>query len=389
MLHAQLVLWDDKNKKQGGVISAQTSIRGAKMSSKRIVLVLMDRVQVYQTGKPHPLLSTYETTENPLGLCCLSSERIAFPGRTVGHVQLIEIASGNVSIIPGHTSALRAMALSQDGELLATASEQGTIIRVHATSTGAKLLELRRGLDKAVIFSLAFSPSGRYLACTSDKSTLHVFNVLRPSGGGNSTGRLSISSNSGNATAGTSEPASATGGGGRPSSPHSVISSSGGYGGGSVMVAGGGAGSADFVGGGGGGEDSNNHKWGFLSRIPFVPRAFSDAYSFASCKFEMGDEPVGGGSIGSGIGSRGAESMGGVGSPVKGNLGWISETELVVIGAGRDPKWEKFALQDGGQQNGGYPSMGGAGGGGGGGWGPGGGKQLVRVGWKRYGGETA
>lgn len=63
------------------------------MSPKRIVLVLMDRVQVYQTAKPHPLLSTYETTDNPLGLCCLSSERIAFPGRTVGHVQLIEIST--------------------------------------------------------------------------------------------------------------------------------------------------------------------------------------------------------------------------------------------------------------------------------------------------------
>lgn len=93
------------------------------MSSKRIVLALKDRVQVHQTLKPRTLLTTYETADNPLGLCCLSSERIAFPGRTVGHVQVVEVETGSVSIIPAHTSALRAMALSQDGELLATASE--------------------------------------------------------------------------------------------------------------------------------------------------------------------------------------------------------------------------------------------------------------------------
>ncbi|KAK3354401.1 WD40-repeat-containing domain protein [Neurospora tetraspora] len=344
-----LILWDERAGKQAGIISASTSVRGAKMSSKRLVLVLMDRVQVYQTAKPHPLLSTYETTDNPLGLCCLSSERIAFPGRATGHVQLVEISTGNVSIITAHTSALRAMALSQDGELLATASELGTIIRVYATSNCARLHELRRGIDKAIIFSIGFSPSGKYLACTSDKSTLHVFDVTRPGG---SSGTRPTTSNGGTTAAG-GEP-SATGNN-RPSSPYSVASSSGG---GGVMVNGT-IGGSDMT-----ADDGGQGRWGFLSKLPLMPRIFSDPYSFASAKFEMADEPVSNGS---------REPVGGIiGGPLKGNLGWISETEMVVIGAGRDPKWEKFAIQEGGQQDG-YQ---------------GGGRRLVRVGWKRYGGET-
>ncbi|ESA43890.1 SVP1-like protein 2, variant [Neurospora crassa OR74A] len=329
----KLVLWDDKSKKQ------------------RIVLVLMDRVQVYQTAKPHPLLSTYETTDNPLGLCCLSSDRIAFPGRAIGHVQLVEVETGNVSIITAHTSALRAMALSQDGELLATASEMGTIIRVYATSNCARLYELRRGIDKAIIFSIGFSPSGKYLACTSDKSTLHVFDVTRPGG------TRPITSNGGTAYA-AGEP-SVTGNN-RPSSPYSVASSSGG--GGGVMVNSNNGGS-DMA------ADDGQGRWGFLSKLPLMPRIFSDPYSFASAKFEMADEPVSNGSREPLTRDGGLAIIGG---PLKGNLGWISETEMVVIGAGRDPKWEKFAIQEGGQQDG-YQ---------------GGGRRLVRVGWKRYGGET-
>jgi WD repeat-containing protein 45 len=104
-------------------ITALTPVLGAQLSRDRIVIVLQNSVRIYQFAKPPNLLSTYETANNLWGLCCLASQRIAFPGRTVGQVQLVETATGNVSIIPAHSSALRAIQLSADGELLATASE--------------------------------------------------------------------------------------------------------------------------------------------------------------------------------------------------------------------------------------------------------------------------
>jgi WD40 repeat protein len=78
---------------------------------------------MYKVTKPPTLLSAYETANNPWGLCCLGQKKIAFPGRTPGHVQLVELATGNVSIIPAHSSPVRALQLSPDGELVATASE--------------------------------------------------------------------------------------------------------------------------------------------------------------------------------------------------------------------------------------------------------------------------
>lgn len=41
--------------------------------------------------------------------------------------------------IAAHTSELACLALSQDGKLLATASERGTLIRIHSTYEGIRL----------------------------------------------------------------------------------------------------------------------------------------------------------------------------------------------------------------------------------------------------------
>jgi len=38
-----------------------------------------------------------------------------------------------------HAAALAALTLSQDGRLLATASERGTLVRIHSTADGSKL----------------------------------------------------------------------------------------------------------------------------------------------------------------------------------------------------------------------------------------------------------
>ncbi|KAG7291414.1 hypothetical protein NEMBOFW57_001433 [Staphylotrichum longicolle] len=282
----KLIIWDDLKSKSALEISALTPVRGVQLSKDHIVVVLQNSVRVYRFAKPPNLLSAYETANNPWGLCCLSPKRIAFPGRTTGHVQLVEIATGNVSIIPAHTSAVKAVQLSPDGEMLATASEMGTLIRVFSTSNCARLVELRRGIDPATIFSLAFNPSGTMLACTSDKSTLHIFD------------------------------------------------------------------------------------------IPMMPRMFSDVYSFASAPFEVDDEGTEGGGLGGGGGGGGggAGVVGGLlpmsesttlgtSRPPKGVIGWVGENTLLVVGAGRDARWEKFVVHEGGSE---------------------GRRYCVREGWKRY-----
>ncbi|KAJ5689480.1 SVP1-like protein 2 [Penicillium macrosclerotiorum] len=292
----KLVIWDDAKQKAAITLEFRTSVLGVRLSKSRIVVALLNSIHVFAFSTPPQKLSVFETSDNPLGLACLGRKLLAFPGRSPGQVQVIELETGNISIIPAHSSPLRAMALSPDGEILATASEAGTLIRIFSSANCTKLAELRRGVDHAIIFSLSFSPSNTLLAVTSDKSTLHIFDVPHPH---------HIARH-------------------RSQSPVSAT------------------------------EEGTNQKWGILGKLPLLPRVFSDVYSCASAHFEIGEE--------AGPGSSYLPSGSPVGRPQKGIIGWMDDQTILVIGSGRDGRWEKFILRDGDEGK----------------------RYCMRDGWKRY-----
>ncbi|KAL4775775.1 hypothetical protein BDW60DRAFT_179062 [Aspergillus nidulans var. acristatus] len=119
----KLVIWDDAKQKVVITLEFRTSVLGVRLSKSRIVVALLNSIHTFVFSSPPKKLSVFETTDNPLGLACLGQKVLAFPGRSPGQVQLVELETGNVSIIPAHSTPLRAMALSPDGEVLATASE--------------------------------------------------------------------------------------------------------------------------------------------------------------------------------------------------------------------------------------------------------------------------
>ncbi|KZF22970.1 YVTN repeat-like/Quino protein amine dehydrogenase [Xylona heveae TC161] len=285
----KVIIWDDAKQKVVITLEFRTQVHRVRLSRTRIVVALQNSIHVYAFSSPPEKLSVFETADNLLGLCCLGSKILAFPGRSPGQVQLVEIASGNVSIIPAHGTPLRALELSPDGEILATASETGTLIRVFSTSNCARIAELRRGVDHATIFSLAISPSSNLLAVTSDKSTLHIFDIPHPL-------------NPANKYSSTNTPSPA-----------------------------------------GSDDDGPSQKWGILGKIPLLPRVFSDVYSFATSHFEIGDDPqVAPGSSLQGLNAPIPGIPGG--RPPKGLIGWASDDTILVIGAGREARWEKFVV---------------------------------------------
>ena len=127
-----MIIWDDAKGKVALEITTLTPVRGVQLARNRVAVVLQNSVRVYTFEKPPNLLSIYETADNLSGLCYLSQRHLAFPGRTTGQIQLVEVSTGNVSIIPAHSSSLQALQISPDGELLGTASE--TVSRSLAVS---------------------------------------------------------------------------------------------------------------------------------------------------------------------------------------------------------------------------------------------------------------
>lgn len=79
--------------------------------------------------------------------------------------------------ITAHEGSIAAMALCRNGELLATASEKGTLVRVWNTTKSKPLCIFRRGADKAEIRDLQFSKNNTFMSVSSDHATIHLFKI--------------------------------------------------------------------------------------------------------------------------------------------------------------------------------------------------------------------
>jgi len=184
--------------------------------------------------------------------------------------------------------------------------------------------EYRRGVDPADIFSIAFSPKNTRMAVTSDKSTLHIFDLppdgqeIRPHSSSHASQR---SLEKQMAALSTSPKSGADAEWDAISADDQQAASS---------------------------PKSNKPRWGPLAEIPGMPRIFTDSYSTVSTHFEMGEEPEIWQTVGSRPGKRPTANAPIPGSPSgrpkKGVVAWINEDELVVVGAGLDARWEKFQL---------------------------------------------
>ena len=117
------------------------------------------------------------TLKEPIGLLQLTCW-FAVTGVTKGNVRVELYDLRKSHLLPAHESELAAISLNQQGTRLATASDKGTLIRVFDTHTGELLKELRRGMNAAAITCLTFNKAAEYLACSSDKGTVHIFSLL-------------------------------------------------------------------------------------------------------------------------------------------------------------------------------------------------------------------
>uniref|UniRef100_A0A182P6E0 Uncharacterized protein n=1 Tax=Anopheles epiroticus TaxID=199890 RepID=A0A182P6E0_9DIPT len=166
--------------------SYSNTILAVKLNRSRLVVCLEESLYIHNIRDMKVVHTIRDTPPNKTGLCALASDSdhcyLAYPGSaSVGEVQIFDAVNLHAKImIPAHDSPLAAIAFSQIGTEIATASEKGTVIRVFSVSDGSKLFEFRRGVKRCVsIASLAFSTCAKYLCCSSNTETVHVFKLER------------------------------------------------------------------------------------------------------------------------------------------------------------------------------------------------------------------
>ena len=182
----QVMIWDYHQNSCIGELSFRSEVRAVKLRRDRVVVVLTKKVYVYNFADLK-LVDHIETVNNARGLCALcpdtSNNVLACPGIQRGHVRVELYDTRKVTLIAAHESELMALSMNSSGSKVATASEKGTLIRVFDTQSGQLVNELRRGAERAIIHCVTFNPTSTFLACSSDKGTVHVFSLGKSASG--------------------------------------------------------------------------------------------------------------------------------------------------------------------------------------------------------------
>jgi WD40 repeat protein len=193
----QIILYDLLQNEIVAEIEFNSQVRSVRICKNRLIIIFISRIIVYNLN-PLEKLYEFEMYWNEHSVMDIQTDItdcrvIAFPARIKGQIEIAEILGGWSPVIQGsgdkqsafqtrlqgHNSVIACLALSPSGNHLASASLNGTLIRIWHCKTGGLLNELRRGSDYADIYSMAFDPCTTKLAVISDKLTLHVFNLMK------------------------------------------------------------------------------------------------------------------------------------------------------------------------------------------------------------------
>lgn len=116
-----------------------------RLRNDRIVAVFSQKVQVYRYEDFKPI-HVIETYPNDKGLCEVSygagNMVLVCLALRKGEVRVEHYGLRKTKFIVPHNSSLACLALTTDGKLLATASIQGTLVRVYDTLDGLLLQEV-------------------------------------------------------------------------------------------------------------------------------------------------------------------------------------------------------------------------------------------------------
>ena len=176
----KVIFWDDQKARARGEIPLNHDVCALKMKKDYVFIASEYSIHVYVTDSLE-YKDFIETRHNSTGILSVSldveSTVLAYPAMRKGVAGLINYNTGQKYSLKAHKTAIICLALNNDGSLLATASNVGTRIKIFSTVDRSLLKEVRRGVDRAIITNLCFDPHSRWLACCSDKGTLHLFSI--------------------------------------------------------------------------------------------------------------------------------------------------------------------------------------------------------------------
>ena len=181
----KIVIWDDHYAKIIGELIFNKEVLNVRLRLDKIFAVFEKKIYIFNLNTLETI-TTLKTYHNPTGIIAISTGEqnklmIAYPGESQGIVSFRDCYDSktikNFKIVKAHESKIACLAINNIGTLLATSSDNGTLIRIFELNNGEIIATFRRGTKNVTMLCLNFSPSNAFIGCTSDTGTIHIFSI--------------------------------------------------------------------------------------------------------------------------------------------------------------------------------------------------------------------
>ena len=185
----KLVLWDDYQNKMVSEIKFFSNLKNVKLKKDKIFAICDKTIYVFDF-KTLENLEIINTKENPKGLFGINNDEnstiIAYLEKNdkenkeninKNYITVKNYTKGNSLKIFAQEDTISYISLNNNGSLLATSNQKGTLIKLHSCINGNLLAQFYRGKDKAEINYICFDKLSNFLAVTSDRGTIHIWSL--------------------------------------------------------------------------------------------------------------------------------------------------------------------------------------------------------------------
>lgn len=194
----QLTMWNTKERCNICQMTFGSKIYSVRMNHRRVVVQLKQKTHILDL-KTMRNLYAFDRVISPwvdpaISWLCAASERgyLAMPlalsedadspsdvaggEARLGLVTLIDSYTlKHVGTVFAHRSPVQALCMNATGQLLATASSIGTVVRVFQAPSLDMLHTFRRGASACRIFGLVFSRESTHICASAASGTVHLF----------------------------------------------------------------------------------------------------------------------------------------------------------------------------------------------------------------------
>lgn len=186
---SKVVIYDEILQKRITTISFnKAEVKGIHITKKYLIVALESTTYIYLVNENFVPLTKIDTAINNKGIFSLvqinDEYLIAVPyqkddsQRLEGNILIKNLDKlDQTQVIKAHNHPIINITFNHSGSLLATASRQGTLIKIWETATGQCITMIRRGYDICTIHQLAFDATDNWIVCINDQKAIGIFSL--------------------------------------------------------------------------------------------------------------------------------------------------------------------------------------------------------------------